>query len=59
MNGPRDLPVTTSRFALLMFVGVPMNIGLGSLSFSSSLSGPCPAWAGASMATVSIVTTAA
>ena len=30
MNGPRDLPVTTSRFELLMLVGVPMNIGFGS-----------------------------
>ncbi len=37
MNGPRDLPVTASRLGLLMLVGVPMNIGFGSFSFSSSV----------------------
>ncbi len=46
MNGPRDLPVTASRFGLLMLVGVPMNIGFGSLSFSSSVA--CCAASGAS-----------
>ena len=35
----RGLPVTTSRLELLRLVGVPMNIGLGSFSFSSSLPG--------------------
>jgi len=34
------LPVIGSRFALLMLVGVPMNIGFGSFSFSSSLPDP-------------------
>ena len=38
-NGPRGLPVTASRFGVLMLRGVPMNIGLGSWSFSSSLLG--------------------
>ncbi len=46
MNGPRDLPVTGSRLGLLMLVGVPMNIGFGSFSFSSSVA--CRAASGAS-----------
>ena len=38
-NGGRGLPVIGPRLALLMLVGVPMNIGLGSFSFNSSLPG--------------------
>src|SRR4030042_523384 len=50
-NAPRGLPGIFSRLGLLMFRGVPMNIGLGTWSLGSSL--PC-SWAGTAWAEASM-----